>query len=58
VERSSYTLRYTARPGAGGPPSLEDRGNWVNVWRREGDGQWRIFWTIAASAVPRQGAPP
>ena len=57
VERSSYTLRYTARPGASGPPSFEDRGNWVNVWRRDDDGQWRILWTIAASALPRPGMP-
>lgn len=52
VERSSYSLRYSAHVGADGPPSFEDRGSWVNVWRRGEDGQWRILWTIAASELP------
>lgn len=52
VERSSYSLRYSAHVGADGPPSFEDRGSWVNVWRRDEDGQWRILWTIAASELP------
>ncbi len=56
MERSSYTLQYTARPGTRGPPSLEDRGSWVNVWLRDQDGQWRILWTIAASERPLEGA--
>ncbi len=55
MERTSYTLHSTARPGTGGPPSLEDRGSWVTVWRRDKDGQWRILWTIAASARPLDG---
>jgi len=55
IKRSSYKLRYLAQPGAGGPPSLEDLGSWVNVWRRDDDGQWRLLWTIAASKVPSQG---
>jgi ketosteroid isomerase-like protein len=56
IERTRYTLQYAARPGAGGPASIEDRGSWVNVWRRDADGQWRILWTIAASELPPNGA--
>ena len=52
VERSRYTLRFTAAPGAAGPPSFDDEGSWVNVWRLEADGRWRLQWTIAASARP------
>jgi ketosteroid isomerase-like protein len=55
VERTSYTLRYSAQSGSGGPPSMEDRGSWVNVWRRDEDGKWRILWTIAASELPAAG---
>jgi ketosteroid isomerase-like protein len=52
IERSRYTLHYAALPGAQGPPSIDDRGSWVNVWRRDTDGEWRILWTIAASELP------
>ena len=50
IERSRYTLQYTAQTGVAGPPSFEGQGSWVNVWRREPDGQWRILWTIASTA--------
>lgn len=53
MERTSYTLRFTAKPGAAGPASIEDKGSWVNVWRLDQDGRWRMLWTIAASALPR-----
>ena len=51
VERGRYTLRFTA--GAGSPiPSSEDRGNYVVLWRREGDGHWRAVWDAPVSTVP------
>ena len=53
VERSTYTLRFVpAENGTARLPAFEDVGNWVNVWRLEPDGEWRIHWTIAASERP------
>jgi ketosteroid isomerase-like protein len=57
VERGRYTLKFTA--GAQAPmPSFEDRGNYVALWRREGDGFWRIVWDAPVSELPPAGAPP
>lgn len=53
VERGSYTLRFVA--GSAAPPtfpSLEDRGNYVVLWRHEPDGRWRAVWDAPVSTVP------
>ena len=56
VERGRYTVKFTAAAGA--PiPSFEDRGNYVVLWRREGDGHWRIVWDAPVSQLP-PGPPP
>lgn len=50
AERGAYTLRLEAGPEA--PPGFEaqqDSGNYLVVWRREGDGEWRAFWDAAVS---------
>jgi uncharacterized protein (TIGR02246 family) len=50
VERGKYRLRFTAKPGVTqGMPSLEDRGNYVVLWRREDDGEWRAVWDAPVS---------
>jgi uncharacterized protein (TIGR02246 family) len=53
VERGKYRLRFTAKPEA--PPgmaSFEDWGNYVVLWRREGDGEWRGVWDAPVSERP------
>lgn len=57
VERGSYTLRFQAGPAA--PPGLEsneDRGNYLVMWRKEQDGQWRAVWDAPVSTLSL-GAP-
>jgi uncharacterized protein (TIGR02246 family) len=58
VERGKYGLRFTARPEA--PPgmnSFEDSGNYVVLWRREEDGEWRGVWDAPVSERPLTPAP-
>lgn len=51
VERGQYTLEFTA--GSNSPiPSVQDRGNYVVLWRRDADGAWRIVWDAPVSVVP------
>lgn len=55
VERGKYILKFSAGPAAPpGLPSSEDRGNYVVMWRRERDGQWRAVWDAPVSTVPLQ----
>jgi uncharacterized protein (TIGR02246 family) len=49
VERGKYRLRFTAKPGVSQMPSLEDQGNYVVLWRREDDGEWRAVWDAPVS---------
>ena len=53
AERGAYALRLKAGPNApAGFESREDSGNYLVVWRREGDGEWRAFWDAAVSDRP------
>jgi hypothetical protein len=36
---------------AGGDPGL-DHGNYMQLWNRQSDGQWRFRWDIWHSSVP------
>ena len=52
VERGKYRLQFRAGPDA--PPnmsSFHDHGNYVVLWRREKDDEWRIVWDAPVSEV-------
>jgi ketosteroid isomerase-like protein len=51
VERGRYTLKVVAGPQAR-YPSFDDQGNYLALWRRESDGNWRIVWDAPVSTVP------
>jgi ketosteroid isomerase-like protein len=56
VERGRYTLKFT--PAAQGPiPAIDDRGNYVVLWRQDPDGQWRAVWDAPVSELPPPGPP-
>ena len=56
VERGKYALRFSAGPGAPDEmSSYEDKGNYVALWRRENDGEWRIVWDAPVSELPIPG---
>ena len=57
AERGAYTLRLGAGPEApAGFEPQEDSGNYLVVWRREADGEWRAFWDAAVSDRPPKPA--
>ena len=48
------TFEWTLAPVAGGAPVL-DRGNYMQFWQRQPDGQWRFareIWNSSAPAIP------
>jgi ketosteroid isomerase-like protein len=56
VERGRYVLEFTAGPEAPDDmPSHVDRGNYVVLWRRESDDEWRIVWDAPVSELPVSG---
>lgn len=53
VERGMYVVEFQAGPTA--PPgfnSMRDTGNYIVMWRKEHDGQWRAVWDAPVSNVP------
>ncbi|HEY8165529.1 MAG TPA: nuclear transport factor 2 family protein [Gemmatimonadaceae bacterium] len=54
VELGSYEWGLT--PTAGGNPVV-DRGNYMQVWKRQSDGQWRFAREIWNSSVPPTPSP-
>lgn len=56
VERGKYVLKFT--PNEKAPSQMkafEDRGNYLAMWRKESDDEWRIVWDAPVSEVPMFG---
>src|SRR5256714_5835738 len=51
VERGHYTLKVTHGAQAKYPP-FQDRGNYIVLWRKEGDGHWRQGWEAKGRTGP------
>jgi ketosteroid isomerase-like protein len=49
------TFAWTLQPVAGGA-AIVDRGNYMQLWKREGDGKWRFAREIYNSSVPPEPA--
>jgi ketosteroid isomerase-like protein len=49
VELGTYEWGLT--PSGGGAPVV-DRGNYMQVWKRQGDGEWRFAREVYNSSVP------
>ena len=49
IERGSFT--WQVAPTGGGAP-IEDRGNYLAVWRRQSDGSWKVTREIWNSTLP------
>lgn len=51
IERGRFTLQFTA-DSASPVPTFADRGNYVVLWRRDPDGEWRVVWDAPVSVLP------
>jgi uncharacterized protein (TIGR02246 family) len=52
--RGNYSLTIQA-PGA---PPTPDHGKYLEIWRKQSDGSWKIKWDIFNSDVPAPQPPP
>ena len=51
------TFEWSLQPVAGGS-AVVDRGNYMQLWKKDGDGEWRFAREIYNSSVPPQPAVP
>jgi len=55
IEVGSYNMSFTP-PGAKAP--MKDHGTFINYWRKQPDGSWKIHRDAIVSATPMPNAPP
>jgi uncharacterized protein (TIGR02246 family) len=56
VARGTWTARLT--PKSGMLPQTQDRGNWIGVFERQGDGSWKWQSVVVNSDQPLPGSSP
>jgi ketosteroid isomerase-like protein len=49
VERGRYVFEVSPRSGG---PEREEAGNFLIIWKREADGQWKIAWEMWVTPRP------
>ena len=53
--RGAYTMTL-AVPGA--PAPVQDRGKYIEIWRKQADGPWKLARDIFNSDLPPAAPPP
>jgi len=57
VEIGSYSFSFTP---AGAKAAMKDHGSYLNYWKKQADGSWKIYRDVIVSSepIPGQGPPP
>jgi len=57
VEIGSYSFSFTP---AGAKAPMKDHGSYLNYWRKQADGSWKIYrdFIVSSEPMPGQGPPP
>ena len=57
VEVGSYSFHFTP---AGAKAQMKDHGSYMNYWKKQSDGSWKIYRDVIVSSepLPGQGPPP
>ena len=57
VETGSYSFSFTP---AGAKAAMKDHGSYLNYWKKQPDGSWKIYRDVIVSSepIPGQGPPP
>ena len=55
VEFGEYSMSFQP---AGAKEAVKDHGGYINYWKKQSDGSWKISRDAIVSSVPPQGPPP
>ena len=57
IEIGSYSFSFTP---AGAKAAMKDHGSYLNYWKKQSDGSWKIYRDVIVSSepMPGQGPPP